>query len=74
MDGGLRRMDFIKKKDLLQPKLDQMKQAIWIWKQAHWFPTSTDVWENDYRDAYKEDLALLFRQWGRFYNCKVKWF
>ena len=23
-----------------------------------WFPTFTDVWENDFRDAYEEDLIF----------------
>ena len=32
MAGGLRGMDFLKERLCLKPKLDQMKQAVWIWK------------------------------------------
>ena len=32
MAGGLRGMDFLKERLCLKPKLDQIKQAVWIWK------------------------------------------
>ena len=58
MDGGLRGMDFIKER--LPTAQAGPDEAVYFVGSRQWFPTFTDAWENDPRDAYREDLIFYW--------------